>query len=200
MFQNEADIIRRIQAGERELFGELHRHYYPRVQRFIELEVFHREEAQDLALEVFLRAYQTIDRFRPRGPGAFCSYLLRIASNLVTDYRRRLPATDTVSWEGLAEDPPLVLVSPTPEEEWQQREQRAQVQRALAELPPEDRQILYLAYEEDLSRQQIAEVMGKPSVTAVTSHLYRALQKVRDRLARAGEDVEGTSGIRKIQR
>ena len=200
MIHIETTIIRRIQRGERELFGELHDRYYVRVRRYVEVAVFQREEAQSLALDAFVRAYESLDRFRPQGEGSFLSYLLRIASNLVTDYRRRLPRAESVPLEELDNDPPLTLLPPTPEEELLQQEQVAQVQRALAELNVDDRQIIHLAYEEDLTRQQIAEVMGKPSVTSVTSHLYRALQKVRDTLAEEEEEIEPTAAVQGGQR
>jgi DNA-directed RNA polymerase specialized sigma24 family protein len=46
-------------------------------------------------------------------------------------------------------------------------------------LAPSDREIIALSYERDLSCKEIMEVMQKPSVTAVTTHLYKAMKKLR---------------------
>ncbi len=66
----------------------------------------------------------------------------------------------------------------------------AQVRKALDCLPTADRQILHLAFEEDLSCADIMKIMGKPSVSAVTSHIYRALRRLKGLLERSGYFAE----------
>jgi DNA-directed RNA polymerase specialized sigma24 family protein len=60
------------------------------------------------------------------------------------------------------------------------------LQAALECLSAEDRKIIHLAFERDLSRRDIVTIMGKPSVTAVTSHLRRAMQKLKFIIERQG--------------
>ena len=60
-----------------------------------------------------------------------------------------------------------------------QREQFDRIRAALSMLRPCDREIIALSYERDLSSKEIMEIMRKPSVTAVTTHLYKAMQKLR---------------------
>src|SRR5436305_7873595 len=59
------------------------------------------------------------------------------------------------------------------------REQLDRIRAALAMLAPSDQEIIALSYERDLSCKEIMEVMQKPSVTAVTTHLYKAMKKLR---------------------
>ena len=184
------DIIRRVQAGERELFGELHARHHDRVYRHISRSIFSPESAQDVAGEVWLRAYRAVDRFEPREEWSTVAWLLRIAANAVTDYRRRLPPECHLEIEGEG-GVLLHLVSPSAEREAQGRERLQDVRRALQTLSLADRQIIALAHGEDLSCAQIAQVLGKPSISAVTSHLHRAMTHLRSALRDLGWNEGG---------
>jgi len=70
-----------------------------------------------------------------------------------------------------------------------QEEKVDRVRAAMDNLPLSDREILTLAYQQNLSLKEIARVTGKPSVSAVTSHLHRAVSKLRT-LIRADEYFE----------
>lgn len=179
------DIIARVQGGERELFGELHTRHHERVFRYVARSIFEPEAAQDVACEVWLRAYNAVDRFQPQGGHSVLSWLLRIASNLVIDYRRRLPPTQQPDehdeWENS-----LHLVAPAAEREALRAAQDHAVRRALATLTAGDQQIIHLAHQDDLSSAQIAAILEKPSVSAATSHLHRAMQHLKKALERSG--------------
>jgi RNA polymerase sigma-70 factor (ECF subfamily) len=175
---SDSDLIRRVQRGERELFGELHARHHERVFRYIAYAVWQREAAQDIAGEVWLKAYKAVDDFVPRGENSVLSWLLRIASNSVTDYRRRLKPQVSLS----AEDEPstLLLSVPSAEGEALRLEKIREVRRALGRLSESDRRIIYLAHQNDMTCAQIALAMHKPSISAVTSHLHRAMRHLRD--------------------
>lgn len=177
------DIITRVQNGERELFGELHTRHYERVYRFIGRSVFNADLAQDIAGETWMRAYSAVDRFLPRESHSVLAWLLRIASNLVTDHRRRLPVGEAIDDY---EERTLRLVSPAAEREVLRNEQSRAVRRALETLSEVDQQIIYLAHDNDLSCREIAVVLNKPSVSAVTSHLHRAMQHLKTALEQSG--------------
>jgi RNA polymerase sigma-70 factor (ECF subfamily) len=182
---SDVEIIRRVQRGERELFGELHTRYHERIYRHVAQSIFQREAAQDVAGEVWLRAYGAVDRFDPRGEATVLAWLLRIATNLVTDYRRRLHPETTLE---LDDDGPLPLrlVAPAAEAEMLRQERVEEVRRALADLSPRDREIILLAHQNDLSCAEIATALNKPSISAVTSHLHRAMQHLKARLCENG--------------
>jgi RNA polymerase sigma-70 factor (ECF subfamily) len=177
------EIIRRVQGGERELFGELHARHHDRIFRFVARAIFEREAAQDVACEVWLRAYGAVDKFRPQGDRSVVSWLMRIASNLITDYRRRLPPLEREENEG---EITLHLVSPAAEKEVFRHEQSRAVRAAIATLSSGDQQIILLAHHHDLTCTEIAGVLQKPSISAVTSHLHRAMKHLKTALESSG--------------
>lgn len=188
---SDSDLIRRVQRGERELFGELHARHHGRVFRYVAQSIFQRETAQDIAGEVWLRAYGSVDRFDPRSENSVVAWLLRIATNLVTDYRRRLgPACQ--SWSDDDGEVELRLRSPGADTLVLRAEKARTVRQALNQLSDADRQIIYLAHQDDLSCAEIAVAMNKPSVSAVTSHLHRAMRNLRTQLVKTGWFAEAT--------
>ena len=75
-------IIKRVQAGDLALFGELHKRYYKRVWGYLHQCLSDDETAKDLAAETFVNAYRAIGHYEVREQGRFGSFLLRIARNL----------------------------------------------------------------------------------------------------------------------
>lgn len=185
LLPTDGEIVKRVQAGERELFGELHTRHHERIYRYVAQSIWQREAAQDISCEVWLRAYNAVDRFEVRGGASVLAWLLRIASNLVTDYRRRL-GPETESWEENEERLAPSLVAPGTESQYLQRERARAVRSAFGELSASDQQIIYLAHQNGLSSAEIAQALGKPSVSAVTSQLHRAMTHLRERLRRQG--------------
>jgi DNA-directed RNA polymerase specialized sigma24 family protein len=60
------------------------------------------------------------------------------------------------------------------------------VRAALGTLSESDRQIIYLAHQQDFNSAQIAEILEKPSISAVTSHLHRAMKHLKTALEKSG--------------
>jgi len=176
-------IIRKVQAGDLALFGALHERYYKRVYGFIRLSVVDEETAKDIAAETFVNAYRSIHRYEVRKQGAFGSFLLRIARNLVIDHKRAHHDRYVGSLEN--EDGQTIEVRdtrPSPLESMLEAERIRRVQAALESLPPGDREILALAYQQRLSLKEIMAVLEKPSVSSVTSQINRAMGKLRKRI------------------
>lgn len=195
------EIVRLVQSGDRRAFADLHDRYYQRVWRFARRSVLDPDTASDIASETFLRAYRAIDRFQVRKNASFAAFLFRIAANLMADRaRRQVHAQQQVSLEeveDLAERVPSD--EPPPLEKVLQAERVARVRQALARLPASDRQVVLLSYERGLSVKAIASIMGKPSSTAVTSHLHRALCKLRDILTRDEAFGPPMGGVESVQ-
>ena len=178
-------IIRRVQQGEREAYMTLFDRYYGRVESYARRQLQNAETARDLASETFLRAYRNVDSFRTGENISYFSYLLLICRRLIlTEQTRR--AKTPVTAQTLLEADRLADPSDLPLDRILVTERRTALERALECLPADDREILFLAFERDLSRRDIADILGKPSVSAVTSHLYRALQKLKVIVAQQG--------------
>jgi RNA polymerase sigma-70 factor (ECF subfamily) len=135
-------------------------------------------QAEDVVQEAFLDLWRTAERFDPSRsrPG---TYLLTFVHRRAVDLIRREQArpqrggdVDDVAARATADDIPAALVA---------SEQGATVRRALAGLPPPQRQVLELAYFNGLSQSEIAEQIGEPLGT-VKSRTHVALSRLRELL------------------
>ena len=179
MTQTDEEILRRVQSGDREAYLVVFDRYYSRVESYARRQMQNPEAARDIASETFLRAYRTVDSFRI-GEISYAGYLFLICRRLILTERSRCGGAHFRSLDehteeikaipdGLALPLDLLLSA----------ERCTMLRDALDRLPVADREIIHLAFERDLSRRDIAEILAKPSVSAVTSHLHRAVQKLK---------------------
>ena len=173
------EIAREILAGRQDLFAGLVDRYKGLVFGLIRTALRDGTgEAEDLAQEVFLKAYRALPQFR--GKASFSTWLYRIALNHLRDKirARRPDAVELASIEErVAADP-----GKTPEETALRAENRLLIQQSLAELPEDYRQALYLYHYRDLSYAEIGKRLGVPART-VETRLYRAKKMLRAKLA-----------------
>ncbi|HEY3414436.1 MAG TPA: sigma-70 family RNA polymerase sigma factor [Armatimonadota bacterium] len=180
-------IIRKVQAGDLALFGELHKRYYKRVWGYLHRCIRDEETSKDLAADTFVNAYRAIGHYEVREQGRFGPFLLKIARNLLIDHQRsRKPWTFSALESEEGQTMELPSGEPSLLDRILEEERVDRVKAALDQLSDADREILALAYQQELSLKEIALVTGKPSVSAVTSHLHRAISKLRG-LIRADE-------------
>ena len=184
-------LIREAQRGDAAAFEELVRRYDRAVLRLALHITGSEQDAQDIYQEVFLRAYQSLPRFRFEC--SFYTWLYRITSNLCLDYLRKRQRSQKhvsvmVSAEGEQRDA-LDLVpdcSPAhnPERQLMSRELQGRIQRALGTLSPRERVVFDLKHAQGLRLRSIAGIL-KTSEGAVRNTLFRATQKLRGSLAQA---------------
>ncbi len=134
-------------------------------------------EAEDAAQETFVRMYTKLNTYQP--DRKLSSWVLSIASHYCIDRLRRR----RFNWLSL-DDEPVATALPSgergPEDEVLREEQRDELQKLVEQLEPAYRVPLILRYWNDLSYQEIAEVMGL-SVQAVKSRLHRARLQMAER-------------------
>jgi RNA polymerase sigma-70 factor (ECF subfamily) len=183
--QEEADLVRAAQSGDPGAFTELVRRYQRSVYRVAWALTRNASDADDVAQETFVRAYQALGRFRVGEP--MYPWLARIATNLSFSLfrsRRRRPETPL---EPLIEAGQQWGVDDDPSERVVTSESVRHLQLAFAELKPEHQAILTLRVVEEQSYEAIAETLKVP-VGTVMSRLSRARAELRSRLAaRTGE-------------
>jgi RNA polymerase sigma-70 factor (ECF subfamily) len=174
------DVILRAIRRDRAAFTVLYEAYLDRVYRHVRFRVADAELAEDLTAQVFLRAWQAIDRYRPLEGRPFLAWLFTIANNLIIDHHRR--ARREVS--GI-EPGRHIARTPDPEEAAVRGDLQAQVRAALGRLKPEYQLIVSLRLLEDMDYEEIARIVNKkPGALRVT--LFRALRALRADLERRG--------------
>lgn len=180
MSQNENELIARCQAGDLTAFEPLVEQYRARVWRVAYQLLRNREDALDVAQEAFVRAFQSLPKFR--GESAFYTWLFRIVVNLVTDYRRQRATraralgtepVDAEEWARTVADP-----GSPPDLEAGRAQERERISGALESLPPHYRTVIILSDIEGLSYREIAEVLGCP-IGTVMSRLHNARRRLR---------------------
>lgn len=188
MDSHEADDLDRLddralvdacRAGRREAFDRLVGRHRRAVYRLCYRFVGNHEDATDLTQDVFLRAFRALSGFK--GESSVATWFYRIAVNLsLNKVTARAPRTEPVEDRHL---PPSA--EPDAVGRLLARERAERVRAAIAKLPKTQRTTLVLRVYQDLSHQEIAEVLSS-SVSAVKTNFFHALRNLR-RLLEEGE-------------
>ena len=187
MGPDESFLIARAQRGDPSAFEEIVRLYQRRVYGVALRIVRAHDVADDVTQEAFLRAWRSLDRFelgRPFGP-----WVCRIAANLAVNHVRSPRAREEGLPDGHAE---TRTNAPGPLGALLDAEGATVLERAMGQLPQEQRAVLVLRVVEELSYAEIAETLGISPGT-VMSRLFRA----RERLAQSLSPYLGAAAQRR---
>ena len=173
-------LIRQVQAGDRLAFHAFIKKYQRLVAAIVFRMVYNAADREELSQEVFLKIFANINEFQ--GAAKISSWIGRIASNTCINHlrKKRLPLYDDIagpgrSMENVAGD------SPTPEYLNEQTSSNLNLQREIDRLPAHYRLILTLFHFSEMNYDEIGQALKMPAGT-VKSHLFRARQKLRERL------------------
>jgi RNA polymerase sigma-70 factor (ECF subfamily) len=169
-------LIQQLKAGNDAAFEELLSRYKKPVLNFVYRLLGNADDADDVAQEVFVRAYRHIEDYRPKTQ--FSTWLFAIARNAAIDRLRHRQRHPTEPLEGIEPASPVR----GPAAEAQLQEIGAQIASAIQQLPEDQRTAIVLAEYHDQSHAEIAAIMGC-SEKSVESRLYRARQTLRRALA-----------------
>lgn len=186
---NELLWISRARGGDREAFGELVEQYRDNVYRLAYRMCGNAYDADEAAQEAFVAAWRALPNFR--GDAKFSTWLYRLTTNAAIDVMRREKRHQTV---GDGEMMELADDADSPQETVERTEQQEAVQKALATLSEEYREVLLLRYMEELDYAEIAEVLQLPSGT-VKSRINRAKAALKTALLKSGNIFGGSSVI-----
>lgn len=180
----EAELVRRAQAGDTEAFAALvalHQQFVYNLAWRVTGDAY---EAEDLAQEAFVRAWVALPRFR--GEARWRTWLYRIVTNVcynrLPHLRRELLALDVETVDTMPEQ-----CSPDPSDALEAGERRAYLHREIEALPGGYRLLVMLRFLQDLSYEEIAKVTGLPLGTVKTG-LFRARARLRAALRRLQEE------------
>ena len=179
----EARVIARVQDGDAEAYDTLVSKYLPRVVAIAWGVVRNAHDAEDLAQEAFVRAYQNIGRFRlsealERTSDPFGPWIGRIVLNLALDvlkHRRKFRHEELAGAEPAArrDDADVMAVS---------NDIGTRIDAAIEELPEMQRLVARLHLVEEMEHAEIADLTGLSEGT-VRSHLSHARAKLKEKLA-----------------
>jgi RNA polymerase sigma-70 factor, ECF subfamily len=177
----ERDLILRATQGEKSAFGELYELYLDPIYRFIYFRVSNEQEAEDMAEEVFIRAWKSFPRFNNGSEiQNFRSLVYRIARNLVVDRYRKKNLEVSLEDHVVVADQEL-----QPDVAVQMEEQSNHLSDAIRMLEDPFREVLVHRFVNCLSHAETASLMGLRE-NHIRVLQYRALKKLRSILD-AGE-------------
>lgn len=184
---DDAELVRRTLAGQRQAFDQLIERYQRRAVSVSYRLLGNLHDALELCQDAFVRAFQKLQTLED--PNRFGSWLLTIVTNLSLNFRRsrgpRLSLEDCVlddqepRLSRLADPTPT---APRPGAGLAGAELAEKIQAGLAELPPQQRAALVLFSVEQLPQKEVAQILNC-SVEAVKWHVFQARQKMKTHLA-----------------
>lgn len=177
------ELVRRAKRGDEDAYTALLNLYNSAILNYCYRLISDPELAQDLAQETFIKAFFSLDSFDESKK--FSPWLYRIAHNLCVDYlrKKRLP-TEAMYYEDSSGDEvsvDIADVSITPEALLERKEINEYFQSALSEVPPIYRDPLILRHQEDLSYQEISDILDIP-VGTVKARIHRGRGMLKEKL------------------
>jgi RNA polymerase sigma factor (sigma-70 family) len=173
---DQALLVQRAASGDDASWAVLMRRHQQAVYRLASLLSGDPDEADDIAQEVFLRAYDALERFDPERP--MRPWLLRITRNMAHNRRRASRRYLAALRRAVRLDPTLKSQARSPAEKDEQRTDRNRLWEAVQRLSHMDQEVVYLRYYLELSEAEAAEALEVAQGT-VKSRTHRALARLQ---------------------
>jgi RNA polymerase sigma-70 factor (ECF subfamily) len=174
---DEARLVQLARGGDADAFARLYDACFERVYRYIYFRVSDDQTAEDLTSQVFLKAWEHLDRYKP-GSSPFLAWLYTIARNQVIDhYRTR---KESVSLDDVVS---LPANGRAVDEQVEMRFELKSMRDALKYLTEEQQEVLVLRFIADLTTEEIARMMGKQAgaIRALQMRGLHTLSKYLDK-------------------
>ena len=166
----DAQLVDRYLAGDETAFEEMMIRHQRRIYRLCYRFVNNREDAMDLAQDVFIKAFEHLENFRRES--SLKTWLCRIAMNHCINHVKRH------SHDFIEINEYTGSVWASVQSQLEDREEREHFRRLVRQLPPKQKAILELRINEQLSYEEIAKICGR-SVSTIKASVFFALEKLR---------------------
>ncbi|MFO0355727.1 MAG: RNA polymerase sigma factor [Sphingobacteriaceae bacterium] len=166
-----------ITKGDQKAYAELLQRYRESVYFMMLKMVNNKDDADDLTIEAFGRAFKKLDQYTPNY--AFSTWLFKIASNNAIDFLRKKKLTNSVSLDSRNDNSDYDtsnLVKSThlnPEEFYIKKQKVEMVRTVIDKLKPKYRELVELFYFQELSHEEISERLNLP-IGTIKAQLFRA--------------------------
>jgi len=176
-------LVARILGGDRDRFTELVQRYQKRVINYVYRIIHRYEDAHDLTQDIFVKVYLALDRYDPKYQ--FSTWLFRIAQNAAIDALRKKTLPE-VSMARTTDDEnqkerEFADTGVSPYRALKNKQLAAAIDEAVANLPPDYRELIQLRHFAELSYEEIASMKKLPLGT-VKNKLFRARNLLKNEL------------------
>ena len=183
---SDSQLVARVQKGDKQAFDLLVLKHQYKVHAIISRYIKDFDEVNDVVQEAFIKAYRALENFR--GESAFYTWLYRIAVNTAKNYlvsrNRRPPSFDIDATSSqYSEENSQLQDHDSPENILYKDELESIISNAIKELPEDLRTALMLREFEDLSYEQISDIMDCP-VGTVRSRIFRAREALEEKISK----------------
>jgi RNA polymerase sigma-70 factor (ECF subfamily) len=174
--KNDFNLVTKAKEGDQKAFADLMHRYKDSIYFMALKMVNNKEDAMDLTVETFAKAFEKLDKYQPEF--AFSTWLFRVGTNNCIDFIRK-KKLNTQSINGMVDDDgderPLQIKSDSlnPEEVSMKKEQTQTLKVLIDSLPARYRNLIVLRYFDEQSYEEIAEQLDLPLGT-VKAQLFRA--------------------------
>jgi RNA polymerase sigma-70 factor (ECF subfamily) len=172
-------LVEKCIQGDQDSFAELVHRYKKLIYYTVYYYIKDREEVNDVAQEVFVKIYKSLNRYNSEYN--FSTWSVAIAKNLCVDIirKKKLKVTNIDEYESLTRD------DDTPERQYLSKERAAQVHKAIENLPEKYRTLIILYHQHGLSYKEMAERLNKP-LSIIKNRLHRARVTLRESMLKCG--------------
>ena len=174
--QSDEELVTAFQEGNEQAFVTVVNRYKHRLTRLAWSVVHNEDDAMDVVQEAFIKVYKKLHAFR--GSSKLYTWLYRIVMNHSIDYVRRRPSAVIMPSDDLPHELADTDKSTRPDEHALNVELRERIFQAVDKLPEKQKKTILLREVEDLSYNEIAEIMNC-SVGTIMSRLYYGRERLR---------------------
>ena len=184
------EVIRQCIDEDRDAFTEIVSRYKNLVYSIVLKMVSNPDDANDMAQEIFIKVYKNLERYSP--DYKLSTWIIRIATNHVIDYKRKLRGETVPIEDCEAEMSAIHGTEPTPEQQLVQRESSQAIKDLVSSLPDIYKIPIVLFHQQGLSYQEISDIIQEP-LSKVKNRIFRGRRMLKDSLMKLSK--EGNYGL-----